>query len=346
MINFHHVCASSNNILNHLLEDDLTFSDTNYEENSLKAQEQTFFINHGNGAVSSMRQTIMTPSSSADPKIRSNYNPDFHLINKQNNDFNFENDFQAISFLYPFGDIQRINSKQVDPLTSRKPYESIHSSNSENQNLNRPSLPSSGPHLPQDKNFPPLNFQNKMEQPLTNRLNQNFSPNFNPNFNLNLNPNRQGNHNYNPLNINPFQYFPIDAFIQPNPISNQFIRQPDYVPFFDSPYQMPRPMAPINRMGYNQPIEANAFQRRRLTINNNIQDNSLGLGYPSYNYYKGDQDAGTKWPKIFKFTDGRINLNDFERDKKFGKIKFPNDNYYDEIRRDSFLILHGGAYNY
>ena len=59
-----------------------------------------------------------------------------------------------------------------------------------------------------------------------------------------------------------------------------------------------------------------------------------------------DNDAMTEWPKIFKFTHGRSNLFDFERDKKMGKIRFSNeeDPLYDGVHRDSFLILHGGSF--
>lgn len=115
--------------------------------------------------------------------------------------------------------------------------------------------------------------------------------------------------------------------------------QSELFPFFDTPF-IPPPPTPNH-----------VFQRRRLTLNNNLNEvnqNSIGLGYPSYTYYKGaEDDAGIKWPKIFKFTDGRVNLSDFEKDKKLGRIKFnKKDDYLDNIRRDSFLILHGGAYNF
>ncbi|XP_074596136.1 uncharacterized protein LOC141851301 [Brevipalpus obovatus] len=126
-------------------------------------------------------------------------------------------------------------------------------------------------------------------------------------------------------------------------------------PFFDSnPFLGPGP----NEHGPNgehQPPSINgpnsdngAFQRRRLAMNSihNNNDNSLGYGYPPYNYYRGEDEAATKWPKIFKFTDGRVNLSDFERNKKLGKVKFTKKDAFDDVRRDSFLILHGGAYNY
>lgn len=103
------------------------------------------------------------------------------------------------------------------------------------------------------------------------------------------------------------------------------------------------------------------FQRRKLTLSNGntapmvneISNNNLGYGYPSYGLYKGDEEAGIKYPKIFKFADGRVNLNDFEKEKKLGKIEFGksaaedgNEYQFEHVRRDLFLILHGGSFNY
>ena len=103
------------------------------------------------------------------------------------------------------------------------------------------------------------------------------------------------------------------------------------------------------------------FQRRKLTLSNGntapalneISNNNLGFGYPSYGLYKGDEEAGIKYPKIFKFVDGRVNLNDFEKEKKLGKIEFGksvaedgNEYQFEHVRRDLFLILHGGSFSY
>lgn len=112
--------------------------------------------------------------------------------------------------------------------------------------------------------------------------------------------------------------------------------QPDYFPFFDSPFSPP-------------PVP-NLFQRRRLAElnNNNVNDfHPNAIGYPSYTYYKGEENpSANNWPKIFKFTDGRVNLSDFEKQKKHEKIKFSSsDNYLDNISRVSFLILHGGTFS-
>lgn len=53
------------------------------------------------------------------------------------------------------------------------------------------------------------------------------------------------------------------------------------------------------------------------------------------------------WPKIFRFTDGRTNLHDFEREKKRSRIKFNQKkmNALYNIKRESFLILHGGTFS-
>lgn len=70
----------------------------------------------------------------------------------------------------------------------------------------------------------------------------------------------------------------------------------------------------------------------------------------------GAVGSGQKsWPKIFRFTDGRINLSDFEKQKK---IRLSNKNQHGEnhiesaplmfdgrpLKRKSFLILHGGVF--
>lgn len=73
----------------------------------------------------------------------------------------------------------------------------------------------------------------------------------------------------------------------------------------------------------------------------------------------GGSGGGQKiWPKIFRFTDGRINLSEFEKSKK---IKLSNKNQHNTdnhlsneiapvmfdgrpLKRKSFLILHGGIF--
>lgn len=63
------------------------------------------------------------------------------------------------------------------------------------------------------------------------------------------------------------------------------------------------------------------------------------------------------WPKIFRFTDGRINLADFEKQKKIrlsNKNQLNSDNHIEsapvifdgrQLKRKSFLILHGGIFS-
>lgn len=164
------------------------------------------------------------------------------------------------------------------------------------------------------------------------------------------------NNNNNPLTnlaVNP-----LTPLFQP--LANPFVQplNPDFFSFFDAPFGPPALTG--GNGGANGPNGVNSqspgtgsldnlFQRRRLTVQNvpDISNNAIGgAGYPSYNFYKGNEDDFTKWPKIFKFTDGRINLNDFEKDKKLGRIKFTKpDPLFDDVRRDSFLILHGGTYS-
>lgn len=63
------------------------------------------------------------------------------------------------------------------------------------------------------------------------------------------------------------------------------------------------------------------------------------------------------WPKIFRFTDGRINLSDFEKQKKIrlsSKNQHNSENHIEsapimfdgrQLKRKSFLILHGGIFS-
>lgn len=61
------------------------------------------------------------------------------------------------------------------------------------------------------------------------------------------------------------------------------------------------------------------------------------------------------WPKIFRFTDGRINLSDFEKQKKIRLSNKHNAENHIEtppimfdnrpLKRKSFLILHGGIFS-
>lgn len=63
------------------------------------------------------------------------------------------------------------------------------------------------------------------------------------------------------------------------------------------------------------------------------------------------------WPKIFRFTDGRISLEDFEKQKKIrlsNKNKLGTENHIEsapimfdgrQLKRKSFLILHGGIFS-
>nr|XP_027204330.1 putative uncharacterized protein DDB_G0286901 isoform X2 [Dermatophagoides pteronyssinus] len=70
---------------------------------------------------------------------------------------------------------------------------------------------------------------------------------------------------------------------------------------------------------------------------------------PTGNEFDANFPTIASWPKIFRFTDGRINLHDFEREKKRSRIKFSHkmgkSHALFNIKRDSFLILHGGTFN-
>lgn len=188
-----------------------------------------------------------------------------------------------------------------------------------------------------------LESDHQFNNPVTGNVNHNN----NNNNNININ-NNNNNNNINPLG-GAVPVNPLSPLFQP--IANPFV-QPDFFSFFDTPFGPPGVTGGNNRVN-NAPVTGtgieNLFQRRRLTVNNvpDISNNAIGgAGYPSYNFYKGNEEDLAKWPKIFKFTDGRINLNDFEKDKKLGRIKFTKpDPLFDDVRRDSFLILHGGTYS-
>jgi hypothetical protein len=174
--------------------------------------------------------------------------------------------------------------------------------------------------------------------------------------------NHRRNQNYNNGHNNAIN--PVNPFLNPlGPLTNTFTQglSPDLFSLFESPFTSPLAglPSPSSNAAGNQD---NLFQRRRLAINNVVPDivhngiagnNNGGYNPSSYNYISGDQrgsaateEDGMKWPKIFKFADGRINLNDFERDKKLGKIQFiKKEPVFDNVRRNSFLILHGGTYS-
>lgn len=75
--------------------------------------------------------------------------------------------------------------------------------------------------------------------------------------------------------------------------------------------------------------------------------NEFDAEFGNFNSIENVPNNGGEWPKIFRFTDGRINLHDFERDKKRTRIKFNSKTgkAMFHIKRDSFLILHGGTFN-
>lgn len=84
---------------------------------------------------------------------------------------------------------------------------------------------------------------------------------------------------------------------------------------------------------------------------------SLAQGSETDSTSVGGGGGGQRvWPKIFKFTDGRINLSDFEKQKKIRlSAKHNSENHVVEtppimfdnrpLKRKSFLILHGGIFS-
>jgi len=334
---------------------DLEYSDTENGEVT-NSDQQVVYINHGGGAVSTIRRSFVLPFSphvtSYPSSLYDNPPSTDHEVGEEQphdafvrradateergyDDPSFDEPNRREHFESTFEDYgKRERHPPSDPLTTPPPspppplglpvpptsYGTRTSSNPTGRlNVrNTPPHPSSAPPAP--------NFRNNDNKPLPN------GNNGNNNNHHNGNTNNQNQNNFNPL-LSPFV----------NPFGQQGFG-PDFFSLFDSPF------SPLT----NPAGQDNNFQRRRLSLNNvpDVHSNSIGsggsaAGYPSYNYYTGgEDDASHKWPKIFKFTDGRINLNDFEKDKKLGRVKFSKkDPHFDNIRRDSFLILHGGTYS-
>ena len=261
-----------------------------------------------------------------------------------------------------------------------------YTTNNNNNNLNKPF----NHHNNNENNFNSNNLPPPPPPPIVTSNNQNHNnvPSVNNNnnsprneFNFNLHPFFSNERrNPSPPNNNDFYQFFDTPFMPVNPSNvhnnlNSFNYHTNHQTMHHhngDNHQLNHqifhhnPPALDNELGNNNsplhPINTpngQFFQRRKLTLSNGnaapaineISNNNLGYGYPSYNVYKGDEDA--KWPKIFKFTDGRVNLNDFEKEKKLGKIEFgkgiPEDGSeytFEHVRRDLFLILHGGSFNY
>lgn len=112
--------------------------------------------------------------------------------------------------------------------------------------------------------------------------------------------------------------------------------------------------------GFHTPFDGP--QRGDQSAHSNVQTVDAGAGNGAGQGGAGGQPSlsasGAKvWPKIFRFTDGRINLSDFEKQKKI-RLNSKNINNHLEnqidsspvmfdgrpLRRKSFLILHGGIY--
>lgn len=251
------------------------------------------------------------PVMSNEPNYNSDYFPDDLVrINNPHSGGNTANPINFDSINEPLN-----NQVENDGILNEGPP-------SANRRRSQGRIRKQAPNYPHSPHSAPPN-PNLFEPPV---FGPGIGPGYGPTLNPNIGPNIGGEF--------------IPGFQEPGTNSREPV-----LPFFEGPF-IPGPVNPqLNPQSapYNG---ENGFQRRRLTTNS-VHDNTLGYGYPSYTYYKGEDEAATKWPKIFKFTDGRVNLSDFERSKKLGKIKFTKKNdYFDDIRRDSFLILHGGAYNY
>lgn len=328
---------------------DLEYSDTENGEVT-NSDQQVVYINHGGGAVSTIRRSFVVPFS---PHVTSY--PSSLYDNPPSTDHHEVAEEQPHDgFVRRAGATEErgYDDSSFDEPNRREHFESAFEDDGKREGYppsDPPTTPPPSPPPPLGLPVPPTSFGTRTSSNPTGRLNVRNTPPHpssappdpnvrNDNEPLPNNGNNNNNHhnsntnNRNQNNFNPFV----------NPFGSQGFG-PDFFSLFDAPF------SPLT----NPAGQDNNFQRRRLSLNNvpDVHSNSIGsggaAGYPSYNYYTGgEDDASQKWPKIFKFTDGRINLNDFEKDKKLGRVKFSKkDPHFDNIRRDSFLILHGGTYS-
>lgn len=116
-------------------------------------------------------------------------------------------------------------------------------------------------------------------------------------------------------------------------------------------------LPPMNQMeGDLSDLDApNQVERRLVNGNGPLHKGKPDIGPPLFSNDihpppEFDNELGP-WPKIFRFTDGRINLHDFEREKKRSRVKFSQKMSKSKsqalynIKRESFLILHGGTFS-
>lgn len=167
---------------------------------------------------------------------------------------------------------------------------------------------------------------------------------------------------------------PISIGLDPvNGMSSPFQVPPFSVPNHDSgaqpaPPPMAKPLAAADHidqgMGPALPFPLGPLPQL-LGFQNQPFDGAQQGDQPAHSNYhaamsptESDQSSGQKtWPKIFRFTDGRINLSDFEKQKK---IRLSSKNHHNtenhiesapiifdgrQLKRKSFLILHGGIFS-
>ncbi|XP_076312316.1 uncharacterized protein LOC143225946 [Tachypleus tridentatus] len=86
----------------------------------------------------------------------------------------------------------------------------------------------------------------------------------------------------------------------------------------------------------------NVSQRRKLSFS--LEDEEY---LPKYTIFRGNTKA-EEYPKVFRFNEKRINIVEFDRDKKSGRIENLEKGDIldpDNIPRKKFLIFHGGVYD-
>ena len=372
---------------------DLEYSDTSNGEVT-NSDQQVVYINHGGGAVSSIRRSFAIPFS---PHVSSyptslfdnqDDTPPSHPSSltssslttqdvgfsrrdgtpeeKTFDDPSFDDPRSEIDseFVEPGLDQNNMKNHRMDEYVDPSPTPLRRDSLFQAEPVTTTNPPPPPP--PLGLPVPPTNYGLRTNTHMTGDLVRLTEPERNSNNNnggdgrrsfatmtsenrqnANSNNNHKSDDNPNTNNNNPF-------FNSLAPLTNNFNQgfSPDFFGLFESPFSPLAGLPPSNPSS-NTANQDNLFQRRRLAIQNVVPDIvHNNIGSPNgYNYFSSPggrdrEDEVIKYPKIFRFTDGRINLDSFEKEKKVGKIKFlKKEPVFDNVRRDSFLILHGGTYS-
>lgn len=146
------------------------------------------------------------------------------------------------------------------------------------------------------------------------------------------------NYPMNEFTLNPLNsLFPLytSPFVQP--------LKPEFFNFF------PPKMSPANQINNNPAIISFLdFMRKSHLPHQNVTGMPSSQGVqsdPSYLSPRSSDVQMSAFPKVFTFSDERVNLEDFEKAKKSGKMPpIYSGPMMHMAPRDSYLMLHGGNF--